>query len=716
MSNPGFLSYPHVRRPLPSSTSFTSLLGGGSSSVSSDLRRSFHHPLLGSVYTSRQDAKAAIKLYELKTNIATMRSATEASGVQGSSNVALWKCATPSCSLLYIVRTQKGGWRIDEVSGEHISCAVTKSAPLACDILEQAPPFASLFARQKNSILSNVTPDALKAAGSQLGIPVSDSLCCKLKGRNTKRLAQAGRDGYRHLARFMQEFVRGNPGSIVRMRVKRFRPSAPGAQDTVSDIFSFSYTSSPQTGDVITSGTLPPEDDDGGRVVFHSCVVIPVMSFEILKLSSTSHAMDFARLFQGKKADENGNVVDDMQIGVLSTEFAGSDVGLVIALLTGNESAHMWSYVTKILKDDLPMIANPATMVKSDRPFHYVRRMMRETLRGFPSCCSVHLIRGVRLHVAKKEFNAHEKKLNAYLYATSDDDHRRTKAELAAASPKIMDKLIISEYDQQVFNPAEMEQWPHYKDSYTLHAVLGHCETTGGTTPHYKVDAHGPWTTSNNVERVNADMKSNGCRYQEVFLFFSDYLDRMAEKYNNIFAEISKHKDALLPNVHEVYRAATAASREYEVCSRGLGGWRVVKRRLTADGRDRKTNVNTTLNICQGRHCARVTFTREPCRHLICAYCDEGITQDVNFYEKKWPRRFLRSAVLEVFDRRSMVYTPPAVVGDEFYSSFDMGPPQKKVAPPTKPGVGRPPGRQNTNSTRWASAGDRGHFADTGGH
>ena len=182
LSNPGSLPFLHARRPLPSSTSFTSLIGnGGSASVSSDWR-SFH-PLLGNVYTSRQDATAAIKLYELKTNIATMRSATEANGTQGSSNVALWKCATLSCSLLYIVRPQKGLWCIDEVSGEHISCAVTKSAPLACGILEQAPPFASLFARQKNSILSNVTPVALKAAGSQLGLTVSDSLCCKLKSR-----------------------------------------------------------------------------------------------------------------------------------------------------------------------------------------------------------------------------------------------------------------------------------------------------------------------------------------------------------------------------------------------------------------------------------------------------------------------------------------------------------------------------------------------------
>lgn len=733
-------AFPLPRRVLPSSSGFTSLISKSSppfsamSSSSSDpatppfpfLERCWNassstlwfpstatsrHPLLGSEFESRQDATAAIKLYEYECNAASMRTPRNANfAPEGGSAVAFWTCATNDCTVLYVVRQRGKCWVIDAVTGEHVNCARTKRTALPINVLEQACPFSALMARQANPILSNVTPTALRAAGSQLGLSVSNSLACNLKRRNTKRLIEEGHAGYRHLTTFMQEVVRGNPGSKVHMRVKHLRPSAPGALDsTVSDFFSFSYTSCPRGGnDVITSGSLPPEDAAAGTVVFHSCVVIPAMSYNVLELSSTSHAMDFARLFQSKKADAEGTVIDDMQISVLSTELAGSDVPLAIGLLAGNESAHMWAYMTKILKADFPTIAVPATMLKTDRPFGFVRRMIRSVLGLFPSCCDQHLIRNVRGAVSKKEFTENEDKLYDFLYSTSDDGHRTAKAALSAASPKIMDILITSEYGQGVFSESELLEHPYYNDSYTLHAVFGHCKATGGTTPHYKDDAYGPATTSNVAERLNADMKQNGCRYQGAFLFFVEYLDRISEKYRNIFLKVSAMKTALLTNVHEVYRSATKASTEYEVTSRGHAGWRVVKRRLTVDAPDRRTNVNIMLGICHGRNCARVTFTREPCKHLICAYCDEGYLQDPRLFEKRWPKRFLRSAVLELFDRPSMTYTPPAMVGDEVHATHVMGPARKKCAV-TKPGPGRP----FANSTRWASPGDRGHFADT---
>jgi hypothetical protein len=273
----------------------------------------------------------------------------------------------------------------------------------------------------------------------------------------------------------------------------------------------------------------------------------------------------------------------------------------------------------------------------------------------------------------------------------------------------MFEKLKKSEHAQQVFTDAEQAASPHLEASYTLRAVYVHCQETGATVCHYRLyDKDGkpgrPWMSSDNVERINSDMKSNGCRYQDALLFFDMYLARLSEVYQRVWTQLSTHPHELLPNVHDVYKEANTESKDYCVTGRLVGGWRIVVRRFSDNASDKRTKVNIFTRTCQNPKCTRTVFTKEPCKHLICALCEENLTQSPTFFADFWPLHYQVSYIQKVLMRPAMTYTPPNLAGRTLVSPVPLAPPRKVPASAkSKPTLGRRP----NNFTRFPSPIDR---------
>lgn len=180
---------------------------------------------------------------------------------------------------------------------------------------------------------------------------------------------------------------------------------------------------------------------------------------------------------------------------------------------------------------------------------------------------------------------------------------------------------------------------------------------------------------------------------------------KLSATLQNIVDDLTKCDDtALIPDAHEAYVNAMLQSSEYYVVRRGLGGYREVRRSSQRAGDDHSTVVNVDTGACQGRSCSRTIFLKTPCKHLLCAYCEEGLSDRPEFFEERWPKRFLRAHVLSLVGDPTMTFHPPTIAGRTLMDPYHLRPaPPRQNVTKKKKRAGRP----GNNNTRYKSTGDK---------
>lgn len=288
-------------------------------------------------FVRRKDAKIAIKLHVFRTRpTAKMRCASDISGGES----AFYVCGTcdptnpnPIMFKASMSDTQQDGvyWTVSErEGGEHVSCKSGRGNVLGVEAAMELPAVRAQLNNQRSPLeIGEVRPAAVAAGAQFSGLNMSRSDISKTKAHMRHALSVEVQDDWESIWYYCSEVVRLNPGTKAFLELDNVR-----TKERSDVVFSFDTA----TGSAATTSPIPTSLD---TYRWHSVIIIPRSTYDLVQFNPTAIFVDFGRMFH---ADGETDVMEV----IVNSQLANHNVGLLHGLMEDAECGAHWARVRKV--------------------------------------------------------------------------------------------------------------------------------------------------------------------------------------------------------------------------------------------------------------------------------------------------------------------------------------------------------------------------------
>jgi hypothetical protein len=634
-------------------------------------------PVVGASFATRDSLKDSINVWNYRSYAARMTS-----GGGGGGRSLTVRCTCRSCTILYTCRKRGGRWWIDAIAGAHISCVPSSTVALPLKVIADLSGVRAFLNLQEHHLGGKLVQNKslVRVAGGASKVQISSWQATRLKLEHTKRIEKREADDCRAVGFFCREICAKNPGAMSFLR----------CYDTdTCEVLWMTCSSNPSDGVMDISGPLSlrraAESGRRGHLNLLSMFFIPPYARAIFEMRSSTSAADFARMFN------KVGVYAKTQVFLWNTEFCGTSVSLMFGQYLGNEDSEMWDYARhvststfefadepnanqdfplhdrsvlthplvypacptnhQLVKTYFPCTKRTNEIIITDRPF-LERRKWREILGWYAFSCGKHLERNVKDAVGLRVWRKGGKECFRDLVSVVGDAAFSAAVQrMTTEFPTILKYLLESDAQQQVFNTADLLEYPWLKWSFTRYALHKQCEEFGSTLPYYAL-GKSPVCTNNVAEGANALEKANGVRYQAPLEWAAQKFATDNGRLQSVRSALSASKERLIPRAHAVFHAAKMdMMQDHSVRGNpGLHGFMMINNLQAGPNERLYSNVNIITRACDHPACTRVRFNRDNCKHILCGLHKTGAMERLDFFETNYPPHLLRATVLTLLE------------------------------------------------------------------